>query len=91
MMWTWHQIAHDALTLISAIIVVVCLTMLSHRSYKVVQQQHRFRLRDMFLVLTLIAGLAGLFVGLAHQEQHGIPNMDYWSVYHRESSVKHDK
>jgi hypothetical protein len=87
-MWTWHQLAHEVLTLISAIIVVVCLTMLSHRSYKVVQQQHRFSLRDMFLVLTLIAALAGLWIGMAHEE-HGIPRLNVSEELRREYTAKH--
>ena len=91
MMWTWSQIAHEVLTLISAILVVVCLSLLSHRSYKVIKQEHRFSLRDMFLVLTLIAGLAGLFIGMAHDERDGIPRMKLWKELRREASARQGK
>jgi hypothetical protein len=47
-----------------------------------VRENHRrFSLLDLLVVVTLVAALAGLFVGLAHQQKDGIPRMGAWPEF----------
>jgi nucleoside recognition membrane protein YjiH len=72
-MFSWHQIAFETAMFFTAIITVTCIVLLSHQGFHVLKQRRRFSLRDLFIVFTLVAALAGLMIGMSKESKEGIP------------------
>jgi hypothetical protein len=65
--------AHEISMFVTAMVAFACLAVLSRQGYKVIKQRRQFSLRDMLIVVTLVAALAGLMIGMGKEEKDGIP------------------
>ena len=71
-MVTWHKIAFELGMLATALIFLVCVTSLTRQGYHVIKNGRRFSLRDLLIVVTLVAAAVGLLVGMSRERDEGI-------------------
>jgi hypothetical protein len=71
--FTWHQITFEVAMFLTGMIVFACVIILSRQSFHVIYRRRRFSLRDLLVVFTLVAAIAGLMIGTSKENNEGIP------------------
>jgi hypothetical protein len=71
--FTWHQIAFEVAMFLTGMIGFACVIILSRQSFHVIYRRRRFSLRDLLVVFTLVAAIAGPMIGMSKENNEGIP------------------